>query len=325
MNDTPAIYLENVNRYYGSRRGVIGVSASIPEGKLVGLLGPNGSGKTTTIRILSCFLPPSSGVARVCGFDVFNDSLEVRRRVGYLPENCPLYPEMRVIEYLHWIGELKGVSGSELDRAIYNAAAPCGIDGVYDRPIGVLSKGFRQRVALASILLFKPKVLILDEPTIGLDPMQVRQFRALLESLKRDHTILLSSHILTEVEMLCDSVMILNDGYLIADGKPDDLRAKVGQIYRLTCKRNETLPATLPKMIERIPGLHLETLNEDSEFAYIHLRSEKGDPREALYNTCVQAGFVIVEMAREKTTLEDVFVQYVQNAGTNGNPNDKAN
>ena len=240
MNNVPAIYLDQVTRYYGARPGIVDLSAQIAPGTLVGLLGPNGAGKTTAIRILSCYMPPTGGIARICGFDVFSQPLEVRKRIGYLPENCPLYPEMKVVEYLRWIAELKGIHGSDIDRAIFDAAGSCGIDHVRERMIGVLSKGYRQRVGLASVLLSKPEVLILDEPTIGLDPIQVREFRSLMLSLRGKHTILFSSHILSEVEMICDSVIILNEGRVVASGIPDDLRGHD------SCHFQSAMPVSCP-------------------------------------------------------------------------------
>jgi len=316
MNDTPAIYLDRVTRFYGRRVGLLDLSASIQPGTLVGLLGPNGAGKTTTIRILSCYMPPTGGTARICGFDVFTQSLEVRKRVGYLPENCPLYPEMRVIEYLRWIASLKGLQGSDVDRAIFDALGPCGIDDVRERMIGTLSKGYRQRVGLASVLLTKPPVLILDEPTIGLDPNQVREFRKLMASLKGKHTILLSSHILPEVEMLCDSVIILNEGRVVASGAPDDLRSSVNHSYRIQCRYNVLLPTLLPRLVERLPDTTLVEYTEDGENAYILLQSDQTDPRTELFRFFTEAGLTLVDLHKEKVTLEDVFVQYTQRSQT---------
>lgn len=312
MTDTPAIYLDRVNRFYGQRPGVLDLSASVPAGTLVGLLGPNGAGKTTTIRILSCFMPPTSGTARICGFDVFSESVEVRKRIGYLPENCPLYPEMKVMEYLRWIAQMKGLDGSNVDRAIFGVVGPCGIDSVLERPISALSKGFRQRVGVASVLVHRPEVLILDEPTVGLDPLQVRELRSLLASLKGKHTVLLSSHILTEVEMLCDSVIILNEGRVVASGYPEDLKGKVSHTYQIQCKYHATLPTLLPRMVDRLPGLSLEKYEENSEYAHILLQGNGPDPRAELFRAFADAGIVIVEMYRRRITLEDVFVHFTK-------------
>lgn len=318
MNDQPAIYLENVSRFYGHRLGIVDMTCSVTAGTLVGLLGPNGSGKTTTIRILSCYLPPSSGIARVAGYDVFSESLKIRENLGYLPEQCPLYPDMKVIEYLRWVGALKRINHGDLDKSIYQAIEPCGIESVTHRFIGELSKGFRQRVGLASILLFKPSILILDEPTIGLDPLQVREFRLMLESLKGQHTILISSHILSEIEMICDTVLILNKGRLIGAGPPDNLQGGVTKSYRIQCKRHPAMAAMLPQLIVRMEKTELTEYTEAGDLASIRLRTGGNDPREAFYRVCVKAGFVIVEMVQEKTSLEDVFVNLIQQTESRG-------
>jgi ABC-2 type transport system ATP-binding protein len=311
MTETYAIQMNRVSRYYGARPGIVDVTATIREGRLVGLLGPNGSGKTTTIRLLTGYLPPSEGEVRVCGYDVFEESLEVRKRIGYLPENCPLYPEMRVIDYLRWIGELKGITGSELDTAIFQSLGQCGLDGMTDRVIGHLSKGYRQRVGLASILLFRPPVMILDEPTIGLDPLQAREFRRLIETLRGRHTIILSSHILTEVEMLCDEILIVSEGRLVTQGTPDELKKQVRPLYRLCCKRHSSYASLLPVLTSAVPDIRIEEYTEGEEGIYLRMRTVESDPRELLFQRCAETGIVILEMGKEEITLEDVFVEWI--------------
>ena len=314
MTAIPDIQVEQLSKFYGKRRGVVDFSASIPHGSLVGLLGPNGAGKSTTIRVLSCYTPPTSGRASVCGFDVFSQSLEVRKRLGYLPENCPLYGEMRVMEYLRWTAAMKGLSGSDIDRAIFDAIGPCGIDQVRTQLIGTLSKGYRQRVGLAAALLHRPQVLILDEPTIGLDPLQLREFRALIGSLKGEHTVLISSHILSEIEIICDSVIILNEGRVIADGSPEDLRRDVASCFVVECRIHPSLVVLLPQLINRIRGVTLEHYEEAEGVARFRLRADGVDPRQEIFRFLVGAGIDILEMARERITLEDVFVQHIKNA-----------
>ena len=310
--DTPAFELEQVTKFYGKRPGVIDLSASIPRGTLVGLLGPNGAGKSTTIRILSCHMPPTSGRARVCGHDVFSHSLEVRRRLGYLPENCPLYRDMRVYDYLRWTAAMKGLSGSDVDAAVFAVLGPCGLDHVRTRPIDVLSKGYRQRVGLAAAMVHRPDVLILDEPTIGLDPIQIREFRNLIGSLKGSHTVLISSHILSEIEMLCDTVIILNEGRVVASGAPRDLRGHVLSSYTIECRHHPTLFALLPQLVNRIPGLTLDKFEEDGDFARFRLVGEGPDPRLELFRICAQSGIELRELHHERVTLEDVFIRYTQ-------------
>lgn len=308
--DDAAIRAVQVTKYYGRHRGITDFSAIIPRGSLVGLLGPNGAGKTTAIRILSCHMPPTTGTVRVCGFDVFSQSLEVRKRLGYLPENCPLYPEMRVLEYLRWTAQMKGMSGSDVDKAMFQILEPCGIDHVRTQTIGTLSKGYRQRVGLAAALVHSPEVLILDEPTIGLDPLQGREFRSLISSLKGKHTVLISSHILSEIDMVCDSVIILNEGRVVASGPPQDLREHVAPRYRVECRVDPQVKVLIPQMVRDLPGIVLEDYQEDGQFARFLLVGDGEDPRLRLFRTFAAAGIEIREMIRERITLEDVFMHY---------------
>ena len=318
--EAPAIQLNQVTKFYGQRPGVIDLSATIPQGVLVGLLGPNGAGKTTTIRILSCHMPPTSGQASVCGFDVFAQSMEVRKRLGYLPEHCPLYTEMRVIDYLRWTAAMKGMSGSDIDRAVFDTLDACDIDRVRTQLISTLSKGFRQRVGIAAALVHRPKIVILDEPTIGLDPIQVREFRNLIASFKGKHTVLISSHILSEIEMLCDTVIILNEGRVVASGTPQDLRGQVVSAYVVECRTHPTLLALLPTLVSRIPGVTLDKYEEVGDFARIRLRGETADPRLDIFHQFTQAGIEIRELHRERVTLEDVFIRYTKTTPEPANP-----
>ena len=308
--DAVAIQAEQVTKFYGRHPGVVDLSASIAQGQLVGLLGPNGSGKTTAIRILSCHMPPTSGRARVCGFDVYTQSLEVRKRLGYLPENCPLYPEMRVMEYLRWTAAMKGISGSDAERAIFGILDACNLDKVRAQQIRTLSKGYRQRVGLAAALVHRPEVIILDEPTIGLDPLQIQEFRQLIGSLKGKHTVLISSHILTEIEMLCDTVIILNDGRVVASGTPQDLRGRVVVSYSVECRSHPALFALIPQLINRLPGMTLDKYEETGEFAQFRISRDGADPRLEIGRLLGQAGIELRELHRERVTLEDVFLRY---------------
>jgi ABC-2 type transport system ATP-binding protein len=218
------IHVSNLTKYYGDYAAVRDVSFDVPRGKVVGFLGPNGAGKSTTMRILAGYLTATSGRASVAGYDVFWQPLEVRRHIGYMPENCPLYPEMRVVEYLTFRGGIKGLHGRDCKKRIDYVLERCWLREVRRQLVGTLSKGYRQRVGLADALLHGPPVLILDEPTIGLDPAQIRETRGLIRELGREHTILLSTHILSEVEATCDRAIIINRGRVAAAGKLDDLR-----------------------------------------------------------------------------------------------------
>jgi tellurite resistance protein TerC len=307
-----AIRAVQVTKFYGRRRGITDFSATIPRGALVGLLGPNGAGKTTAIRILSCHMPPTSGTVRVCGFDAFSQSLAVRQWLGYLPENCPLYPEMRVLEYLRWTAQMKGMRGSEVDRAMFQIIEPCGIDHVRAQAIGTLSKGYRQRVGLAAALIHRPEVLILDEPTIGLDPLQAREFRSLISSLKGIHTVLISSHILSEIDVLCDSVIILNEGCVVASGSPQELRNHVVPRYLVECRIDPSLKVLIPHLVHGMTGVTLDEYEEDGQFARFRLAGDGPDPRLDVFRTFAGAGIELREMKRESVTLEDVFLHYTR-------------
>jgi ABC-2 type transport system ATP-binding protein len=218
------IHVSNLTKYYGDYAAIRDVSFDVPRGQVVGFLGPNGAGKTTTMRILAGYLTATSGKARIDGLDVFWNPVEVRRRIGYMPENCPLYPEMRVVEYLRFRAGIKGLHGGAARRRVEHAVSRCWLTGVRRQVIGTLSKGYRQRVGLADTLLADPPVLILDEPTAGLDPSQIRESRKLIRELGEEHTVLLSTHILSEVERTCNRVIIINRGRVAAEGMLDDLR-----------------------------------------------------------------------------------------------------
>jgi ABC-2 type transport system ATP-binding protein len=220
------IHVQNLTKYYNDYPAVRDVSFEVPEGQIVGFLGPNGAGKTTTMRILAGFLTATSGHASIAGFDVFWQPLEVRRRIGYMPENCPLYPEMRVSEYLAFRAGIKGLHGRPRSKRIEYVLGRCWLSDVRRQLVGTLSKGYRQRVGLADALLADPPVLILDEPTAGLDPAQIKESRALIRELGRQHTILISTHILPEVEMTCDRVIIINRGQVVASGMLDELKGR---------------------------------------------------------------------------------------------------
>src|SRR5438874_5256136 len=201
------------------------ISFDVPEGQIVGFLGPNGAGKSTTLKILTCYLPPTSGGATIAGFNIFHQSEQVRQKLGYLPENCPLYTEMKVEEYLDFRGRLRGMERDERRKRIDYVVERCWLPSVRRKTIGHLSKGFRQRVGLADALLHNPPVLILDEPTVGLDPAQIRESRKLIKELGGDHTVMLSTHILPEVEAVCDRAIIIAGGRIVAQGSPEELRA----------------------------------------------------------------------------------------------------
>src|SRR5437867_3720128 len=227
------ISVESLTKTFADAKAVRGITFSVERGEIVGFLGPNGAGKTTTMRMLTCFIAPTSGTAKVAGYDIYEQSIEVRRNVGYLPENVPLYGEMRVDEYLRFRARLKGVPRSAVGGRLDYVMGRCGLGDVRLRIIDHLSKGFRQRVGLAEALLHNPPILILDEPTVGLDPNQIRQVRELIRDLGREHTIILSSHILPEVEQICERVVIIAKGRIVAEDRTSALRDALGGGARL--------------------------------------------------------------------------------------------
>jgi gliding motility-associated transport system ATP-binding protein len=304
------IRVSDLTKRYVDRLAVDGVSFSCEKGEILGLLGPNGAGKTTTMRVLTGFLPATSGTAEVAGFDVGTQSLEVRRRVGYLPEAVPLYPEMRVSEYLDFRARLKRVPRSDRTRAIAEAVDRCGLGDVRGRVIGQLSRGYRQRVGLADALLGRPPILVLDEPTVGLDPNQIREVRQLIRELGREHTIVLSTHILPEVEMVCGRVVIIHRGRVVAQDTPEGLRGQLAGGRRIRVEARA--PATaLREALATLPGIsEVQIDGERDGFSSLVLSVGAGeDPREAIFRLAAERGLLLRELHAESMTLEDIFVR----------------
>ncbi len=285
------------------------ISFEVPEGEIVGFLGPNAAGKTTTMRILTGFMPATSGKARVAGYDVFEQSLEARRNVGYLPENVPLYGEMRVSEYLAFRARLQGVPRKAMKDRISSVMERCGVVEVKRDVIGRLSKGYRQRVGLAGAIVHDPKILILDEPTLGLDPNQVRQVRALIRELGQKHTILLSTHILPEVEMVCSRVIIINEGKIVTEETMDNLKARFRKGAAITLEvagPGEQIKAAL----EKVPGVRKVAWQEKGpRHSFVVEPSEGKDVREEVFKTVTGRGWVMTEMSTRRTSLEDIFAR----------------
>lgn len=303
------IQVENLRKRYGSVLAVDGISFGVEQGEVVGILGPNGAGKTTTIRILTCFHPATSGTATIGGLDVFEDSIEVRRRIGYLPENTPLYPESRVREYLNFRGKLRGMTHPERRDAIKRVTDRCWLSEFVDRPIGQLSKGMRQRVGLADAIMHDPDVLILDEPTIGLDPNQIRETRNLIKELGERHTILLSSHILHEVEQTCSKTIIIAGGKVVASGSPQELRDQLGSQGRVIAEikgdREEVVAG-----VGSLAGVESVDANAENGWVKITVNPQQGkDVREEIVQLVHGKGWSLREIRREGGSLEDFFVK----------------
>jgi len=306
------IEVRDLSKHYGSRCAVDRISFKVHEGEIVGFLGPNGAGKTTTLRILTCYMPATSGAATVAGYDVFTQSMNVRSVVGYLPESVPLYPEMRVREYLSFRGKLHGLDRARREAAAARVTERCWLRDVIDRPIGQLSKGYRQRVGLADALLHNPKVLVLDEPTIGLDPRQIRETRSLIRELAREHTVILSSHILPEVEATCQRIIIIDEGRLVASGSPEELRQRISSEAHLIAELRgpqREVADSLGKL-PGVTGVESETADGWTRVSV----ATKRDLREEIYKLATQKGWPLRELRRDSATLEDFFVKIV--AGT---------
>jgi ABC-2 type transport system ATP-binding protein len=287
------------------------VSFSVAPGQIVGFLGPNGAGKSTTMRILACFMPASGGMARVAGHDVFRESMEVRRRIGYLPENVPLYPDMRVSSYLDFVAEVKGVPRGRRRARVAEVMDRCLIADVQNRLIGALSKGYRQRVGLAQAIVNDPQVLILDEPTIGLDPKQITEIRALIKSLAGSHTVILSTHILPEVSMVCDAVVIINKGSIVAQGAIDAL---VEQFFPASRVQVQIGGPTEPVRdgLSSIPGvLGVAEVMADGGGTYLVEAAPGRDVRAEIFRLAAARTWELRELRRVGTTLEEVFMRIV--------------
>jgi ABC-2 type transport system ATP-binding protein len=303
------IEVENLTKTYVGRTAVDGLTFSVKPGEVVGFLGPNGAGKSTTMRILAGFLPPTSGTARLNGYDVFHESLKARQSLGYMPENAPLYLDMRVKEYLQFRGQLKGLHGKELRKRMGEVMDACVLTEVRRKIIATLSKGFRQRVALADAIISRPPVLILDEPTNGLDPNQIRHIRDLLQAYRAQQTILLSTHILSEVELTCDRVLLLHKGKLRADDTPKNLvrRLRVARDVQVELQAE----GTPEEAFASVTGIRKITEERgDGSWRRFTLRVEaRGDIREALSDLALKKQWPIRELHLEQPRLEDVFVE----------------
>ena len=309
------ITVTDLTKRYARTTAVDHISFSVHKGDIVGFLGPNGAGKTTTMRMLTCFFPPTSGKATVAGFDVFDQSIEVRRRIGYLPEAPPLYLEMETIEYLRFVGRLKGLSGADLEKRVAYVCDRCAIADVKMKLLGKLSKGYRQRVGLAQAIIHNPDVLILDEPTAGLDPKQINETRDLIKSLAGDHTIILSTHILPEVEQTCEQVLIINKGKLVATDSVHNLqnRARGAESVLVEVEgRNGAVDAqTVQHRLETVSGvsrvLFKETRSNRSVFEVESLKDRfiRGDLARAI----VESGWNLNELRPAAISLEEIFLQ----------------
>ncbi len=308
------IKVEGLTKRYARTLAVDNISFEVEKGQIVGFLGPNGAGKTTTMRVLTCFLPPTSGTANISGFDVVEHPLEVKRRIGYLPETPPLYPEMEVVEYLKFTGKLKGISSRDINRRVDEVVERCALGNVRSKLIDTLSKGYRQRVGLAQAIIHGPDVLILDEPTAGLDPKQIIHIRELLQALSKDHTIILSTHILSEVEHSCERVIIIDSGKLVANdtltnitNKPRDPEAV---LLEVEASDGRPQPAEVQQRLEQVQGVSRVVNNSaDGRLAFQVEALPGRRIRSDVARSVVGAGWSLREMRADNLTLEEIFLQ----------------
>jgi len=309
------ITVKELTKRYARNTAVDHISFEIQKGQIVGFLGPNGAGKTTTMRMLTCFMPPTAGTATVAGFDVLEEPMEVKKRIGYLPETPPVYPEMRTREYLEFVGRLKGLSKSELGKRVDYVCERCAVSDVREKLISKLSKGYRQRVGLAQAIIHNPDVLILDEPTAGLDPKQINETRDLIKSLAGDHTIILSTHILPEVEQTCEQVIIIAKGKVIATDSVSNLQNRArgveSVLLEVAGRNGEVDPAVVQTRLEKITGVSKVHFKEKRQTRNIFEIESVKDKlvRGDLARAVVEAGWDLNELRSSAMSLEEVFLQ----------------
>jgi ABC-2 type transport system ATP-binding protein len=309
------ITVKELTKRYARNTAVDHISFQVEKGQIVGFLGPNGAGKTTTMRILTCFLPPTSGTATVAGFDVLEQPLEVKKRIGYLPEMPPLYVEMSTDEYLTFVGKLKGLSGSELRQRVDAVCERCAIADVKKKLLGKLSKGYRQRVGLAQAIIHNPDVLILDEPTAGLDPKQINETRDLIKSLAGDHTIILSTHILPEVEQTCQQVIIINKGKLVATDSVNNLQSRARGaetvLVEVAGRNGDVDSAAVQRRLEKVAGVSRVVFKEKRQNrSSFEVESQKNRfARGDLARAVVESGWDLNELRPTAVSLEEIFLQ----------------
>ena len=308
------IKVSNLSKKYVGKPAVDNISFNVESGEIVGFLGPNGAGKTTTIRMLTGYIPPTSGTALIGGYDIFLNSLIAKQKIGYMPENVPLYDDMRVREYLLFRAELKGLRGQNVRKNMNEVLELCSIKDIKSQMISSLSKGFRQRVGLADALINKPPLLILDEPTNGLDPSQIRSFRELIKELAENHTILISTHILSEVELTCDRVLIINKGKMIGNNTPLELSEKIKSSTTISLEL-KSQDHDIRDTISNISGIKKVTLEkEEDDWKFFRIRVDYGnDLREEIMNSGNKRNWLIREIHYQRSNLEDAYIEMIQN------------
>jgi ABC-2 type transport system ATP-binding protein len=286
------------------------VTFNVRKGEVLGFLGPNGAGKSTTMKMLTCYLAPTAGRARVAGHDVFEQSLEVRKRIGYLPEDTPIYRDMTVLEYLQFAADLRQMDPAKIPGRIHEIGGRCGLSDVAGKLVGELSKGYRQRVGLAQAMLHDPDILILDEPTSGLDPNQIVEIRSLIKEIGQEKTVILSTHILPEVQATCSRIVIISGGKLVADGTPNDLRQRErGSRFRVSVEKNGAAPEAVRDRLASLTGVARcqSVTGESGTLSFSIDGKDAADLRKTIFRAAVDNQWTLLELARESASLEDVF------------------
>ncbi len=302
------ISVENLTKQYGSQKAVDSISFHVKPGEILGFLGPNGAGKTTTMKIITCFMAPSAGDVKVGNFSIHDNQEEIKKQIGYLPENNPLYYEMPVLEYLNFVAELQGVEKNKIRNRIVEMVHLTGLNEEKHKKIGELSKGFRQRVGLAQAMIHDPEVLILDEPTTGLDPNQIIEIRKLIRELGREKTVVLSTHILPEVEATCDRILIINKGKIVADGSPETLRKQAQGEEILKVQIAEAVNRDdLIASLQSLGSIGMVDPVADETGSFIVQSKEGKSSRKLIFQLCVQKNWILTEMTPIETKLEDIF------------------
>lgn len=307
------IQVENITKRYGSFTAVDEINFEIEEGEIIGFLGPNGAGKSTTMNMITGFIEPTSGRITIDGYDISKKPKKAKKQIGYMPEGTPLYGELTVKEFVTYMAELKGVAKKDKKEMVQKVIKETGLEEVEDKLTRNLSRGYKQRVSMAGALVSNPKVIILDEPTVGLDPKQVTEIRALIKELGKDHTVILSSHILSEVSQICNRVIIINKGKIVAIDTPENLEKKVvnGNAIYITVEDPENKMDTIKKELKNVREISLVAENEDKTKKYMITAEEGVDLRKDVFETFAKEGITIFEMKKVDATLEDAFMQLI--------------
>ncbi len=303
-----SIIVNNITKKYGPQNAVDNISFEVKQGEILGFLGPNGAGKTTTMKMITCFLAPTSGDITIGDLSVLKDHLKIKQKLGYLPENNPLYPDMPVLEYLQYVAELQEVPKDKIQERIAKMVHVCGLNSEKHKKIGELSKGFRQRVGLAQAMIHDPEILILDEPTTGLDPNQIVEIRKLIRDLGKEKTVILSTHILPEVEATCDRILIINNGKIVADGTPESLRKKSQglEVVKIQIKEADNIDDVITSL-QKIESVAIVDPVTMENFVFMITSKEGQSSCKDIFTLCVQKNWYLTQLTPMETSLEDIF------------------